>query len=96
MNEQAIGRVNLELDFQYLAINYGPMNEPVPALPIAQIRDEDIEEIKQIGKLAWENLLFNTEFIMVHFDVKEGKRIHGYPIPTQGVDQGRDRRNPAH
>lgn len=96
MNEQAVGRVNLELDFQYLAINYGPMSEPVPALPIAQIRDEDIEEIKQIGKMAWENLLFNTEFIMVHFDIKEGKRIHGYPIPTQGVDQGRDRRNLAH
>ena len=96
MNEQGVGRVNLELDFQYLAINYGPMSEPVPALPIAQIRDEDIEDIIQIGKMAWENLLFNTEFILVHFDKKEEKRIYGSPIRTQGVDQGRDRKNLAH
>lgn len=72
MNEQPVGRVNLELDFQYLAINYGPMSEPVPALPIAQIRDDDIEDIKMMGKMAWDNLLFSDEFLMVIFDKKEG------------------------
>ena len=72
MNEQPVGRVNLELDFQYMAINYGPMREPVPALPIAQIEDNDIEEIKIMGKMAWDNLLFSDEFLMVLFDKKEG------------------------
>ena len=72
MNEQPVGRVNLELDFQYLAINYGPMSEPVPALPIAQVKDNDIEDIKIMGKMAWDNLLFSNEFLMVLFDKKEG------------------------
>ena len=72
MNEQPVGRVNLELDFQYLAINYGPMREPVPALPIAQIRDDDMEEIKIVGRMAWDNLLFSDDFITVLFDKKEG------------------------
>ena len=44
MNEQLVGRISLELDFQYLAINYGPMEEPVPALPIAQVKEKDIED----------------------------------------------------
>lgn len=72
MNQQAVGRVNLELDFQYLAINYGPMREPVPALPIAQIRSHDIEDIQILGKMAWDNLLFSDEFVLVYFDKKEG------------------------
>ena len=72
MNEQPVGRVNLELDFHYLSINYGPMREPVPALPIAQIRDDDIQDIKMMGKMAWDNLLFSDEFLMVIFDKKEG------------------------
>ena len=96
MNEQGVGRVNLELHFQQLAITYGPLSESVPALPIAQIRDEHIEDIIQIGKMAWENLLFNTEFILVHFDKKEEKRIYGYPLRTVDVDQVRDRKNLAH
>lgn len=72
MNEQPVGRVNLELDFQYLAINYGPMREPVPALPIAQVKENDIRDIETMGKMAWDNLLFSDEFLMVLFDKKEG------------------------
>lgn len=96
MNEQAIGRVNLELECQHLAINYGPMSQPVPVLPIAQIRDEDLEELTQIGKMAWENLLFNTEFILVHFDKREENRVRRYPIQPQIVDQRKDRKNLLH
>lgn len=72
MNEQIIGRINLELDFQYLAINYGLMEEPVPALPIAQVREQDMDVIKLVGKMAWRNLLFSNEFIEVHFEKMEG------------------------
>ena len=73
MNEQPVGRVNLELDFQYLAINYGPMSEPVPALPIAQVRENYLPEIKLMGKMAWDNLLFSDDFIIVLFETKQGK-----------------------
>ena len=72
MDKQPVGRVSLELDFQYLSINYGPMREPVPALPIAQVKDPFIDDIKIIGKMAWENLLFSKEFVDVHFKQKEG------------------------
>ena len=74
MNAQPVGRINLELDFQYLAINYGPMDEPVPAVPIAQIKAEDLSEIETLGKLAWENLLFSDEFIAVILDKPKGDR----------------------
>jgi hypothetical protein len=71
MNEQPPGRINLELDFQYLAINYGAMTEPVPALPVAQVLKEDIPVLVRMGKQAWENLLFSDEFLLVVFDKKE-------------------------
>jgi len=48
------------------------MSEPVPALPIAQIKENDIQDIKVMGKMAWDNLLFSDEFLMVLFDKKEG------------------------
>jgi len=73
MNEQLVGRISLELDFQYLAINYGPMEEPVPALPIAQVKEKDIEDLKIVGKMAWNNLLFSHEFITVHFEKAESE-----------------------
>lgn len=72
MNEQQEGRISLELDFQYLSINYGPMAEPVPALPIAQVQEQDIDKIKSLGKMAWHNLLFSNQFIKVDFKKKKG------------------------
>ena len=73
MNEQPPGRVNLELDFQYLSINYGPMEEPVPAVPIAQIKAADLAEIETIGKLSWENLVFSYDFVEVLLEKQEGE-----------------------
>ncbi len=67
MNAQPMGRINLELDFQYLAVNYGPLTEPVPALPVAQVRDEDLARLPPIGKAVWDNLLFSNEFLTVRF-----------------------------
>ncbi|VEF46781.1 Uncharacterised protein [Bacillus freudenreichii] len=66
MDKQPIGRINIELNFQYLAINYGPMTEPVPAVPIAQIDSSDIEKLKQIGEKVWHNLLFEDRYLQVH------------------------------
>ncbi len=71
MNEQKAGRINLELDFQYLSINYSSMEEPVPALPIAQVKERFLKEIETIGKMAWDNLLFSSEFIEVNFQKSE-------------------------
>lgn len=57
MNNQPPGRLNFEPFFQYIAINYGPVSEPVPAFPIAQVVDEDIPRLLPLGKLIWENLM---------------------------------------
>lgn len=73
MNGQPVGRINLELDFQYLAINYGSMKEPVAALPIAQVKERDLEKIRIVGKMTWENLLFSDEPVLVLFDRQGGR-----------------------
>ncbi len=71
MNEQKFGRINFEPDFQYLSINYDTMEEPVPALPIAQVSEQHLQELTTIGKLAWDNLLFSNDFILVVFQKSE-------------------------
>ncbi|TMW71187.1 hypothetical protein [Alteribacter natronophilus] len=70
MNEQPIGRMNIELDFQYLAINYGPMTEPVPALPVGQILEEDIPNLMQVGEKVWNNLLYSDDYLIVHMTLE--------------------------
>jgi hypothetical protein len=73
MDRQPPGRINIELDFQYLAINYGPMTEPVPAVPIAQVDGRCLDALARIGRLAWDNLLFSEDFLTVVFEkAKEG------------------------
>lgn len=74
MSKQPNGRVNMELDFQYLSINYGEMFESVPAAAIAQIVDEDIPKLSGVGKAAWNNLLFEKDFILVEFTKVDGDR----------------------
>ena len=75
MDQQPVGRINLEVDFQYLAIQYGPSTEPVRALPIAQVDEADLDRLKQIGEKSWYNLLFSEEYIRVH--VIEAGDQHG-------------------
>lgn len=65
MSKQQIGRVNLELNFQYLSVNYGIVNEAVPALAIGQVMEEDIYTIKEVGYQMWNNLLFSNDYIEV-------------------------------
>ncbi|MDW7669828.1 MAG: hypothetical protein SCJ93_13475, partial [Bacillota bacterium] len=65
MNEQRIGRVNLELNFQYLSLNYGPNHEGVKAVAVGQVVDDDIDIIKEVGLEIWNNLLFSDEYIEV-------------------------------
>ncbi|WP_158736792.1 hypothetical protein [Alteribacillus sp. YIM 98480] len=65
MNAQPLGRINIELDFQYIAMSYGPMTEPVSALPIAQVIDEDIEKLCTVGEKVWHNLLYSENYIQV-------------------------------
>ncbi|RNB78375.1 hypothetical protein [Brevibacillus panacihumi] len=72
MDQQPVGRVNIELDFQYLAMNYGPMTEPVPAVPLAQIVDEDLDKIQVIGEKVWHNLLFDDHYLSVHVRLAGG------------------------
>jgi hypothetical protein len=48
------------------------MEEPVPAVPIAQIKAADLAEIEIIGKLSWENLVFSDDFVEVLLEKQEG------------------------
>lgn len=72
MAAQAMGRINMELDFQYLSINYGEITEAVPAVAILQVVDEDIDKLRDIGQRVWENLLNNNDYIVVSFEYLGG------------------------
>jgi len=65
MASQPIGRMNIEPKFHYLSVNYGPNHEAVPALAVAQVLEEDLETLKAVGMLVWNNLLFSTEYLRV-------------------------------
>lgn len=73
MDKQPIGRINIEFDFQYLSINYGPMTEPVPAVPLAQIIEQDIEKLKMVGKEVWNNLLHEEQYLTVNVNLIGGE-----------------------
>ena len=70
MAAQPEGRVNIELDFQYFSINYGPMTEAVPALAVAQVVEEDLPRLREIGRKVWDNLLNGQTYI--HVFIEEG------------------------
>jgi len=69
MAAQPVGRMNMEPKFHYLSVNYGPNHEAVPALAVAQVLDEDMETLKAVGLLVWNNLLFSTEYLHVVLEI---------------------------
>lgn len=65
MAVQPVGRMNIEPKFHYLSVNYGPNHEAVPALAVAQVLYEDLDILKEVGLLVWNNLLFSTDYLHV-------------------------------
>lgn len=74
MERQPIGRINIDLDFQYLSINYGEITEAVSALAIAQVVKEDIGKLRDMGEKVWNNLLFSNDYILVEFEYLGGEK----------------------
>lgn len=74
MERQPIGRINIDLDFQYLSVNYGEVTEAVPALAIAQVIEEDIDKLSVLGEKVWNNLLFSNDYILVQFEYLGGEK----------------------
>ncbi len=75
MAAQPPGRINIELDFQYLSLNYGPMTEAVPAVAIAQIVEEDLPKLSPIGQAAWDNLLHSDDYIVLTITLAQGGAV---------------------
>ena len=66
MDQQRPGRINFEPHFQYIALNYGPMTEPVPAWPVAQVIEEDLEKLPALGRAVWDGLMkARTDMLVV-------------------------------
>ena len=66
MDQQPPGRINFEPYFQYVSLNYGPMTEPVPAWPIAQVADADLGKLPQLGRDVWDGLMAaRTDLLVV-------------------------------
>lgn len=75
MSKQPVGRANIELDFQYLSINYGEITEGVPAVALLQVVEEDLYKLPIIGEKVWNNLLFGEDYIVVEFTYQGGEAV---------------------
>jgi hypothetical protein len=49
----------------HVCMYYGPVGEPWQTIPIAQVREEDVDKVKQVGKAQLESHLFTKEPITV-------------------------------
>jgi hypothetical protein len=65
LSVQPPGRVNFEPFFQYISVNYGRLSEPVPAWPIAQVVDDDLQQLPRLGDRIWQNLLHEDRTLHV-------------------------------
>jgi len=63
-DQQPIGTVNFYSFYGILSIKWGPVSEPLPAPPIAEIRSqEDLEKLKIVGREAWESINYTKRLI---------------------------------
>lgn len=65
MSKQPEGRINLELKFLYLSVNYDVQHESIPTCPIGQVEEEDMHILKEVGEKIWYNLMYSDEYIKV-------------------------------
>jgi hypothetical protein len=63
-DQQPIGTVNFYSFYGLLSIKYGPVSEPLPAPPIAEIRGQkDLEKLKIVGREAWDSIMHTKRLI---------------------------------
>ncbi len=65
MDQQPAGRVNFEPFFQYISLNYGTISESVPAFPIGQVIETDLDVLSSVGGRVLTNLLYENSYIHV-------------------------------
>jgi hypothetical protein len=65
LNEQPLGRINFEPFFQYVSLNYGPVSEAVPAWPLAQVLDSDLQKLDLLGRRIWDSFLAGANDLVV-------------------------------
>lgn len=73
LSEEPIGRVSVFITFGKVGsimAKYGEVNEPMKYPTIAQIRDRDIEKLKEAGKAEWESIYRNKQIISVIYRAK--------------------------
>lgn len=85
MNSQPVGRVNFEPFFQYISMNYGPISEAVPAWPIAQVDEDDVASLKEIGGQVLHNLLYSNDFLHVILEDPDSRET---TIPSEPQTSG--------
>lgn len=55
-----------------IGLTYGYNTEWLNTQPIAQVRDEDIETLRTVGKRVWDSMMRTKEIIEVRYSVIEG------------------------
>lgn len=57
-----------------VGIKYGPCTEPLYTLPVAQIPEKYIEDLKRAGRAVWEAVFNTKELLIVEFKKKGGQK----------------------
>lgn len=61
----------------HLGLKYGDLSEYLPAAPVGQVIDEDIETLKEVGEALWRAAYVTKEIIEAHVFVRGEEDRHG-------------------
>ncbi len=63
--EMEEGVVSFSPDINLVCIKYGPVSETMPTAPIAKVRKEDMDKLKQVGDITWNAITCTKKLLRV-------------------------------
>lgn len=81
--KQPVGRINMS-SLELLSIKYGKITEYLTSVPVAQVVEKDIPNLKKVGKLVWNCVYRTKQIITVSVSLEDQiitKEFTGFKIP---------------
>lgn len=63
--EMEEGMVSFSPDINLVCIKYGPVSETMPTAPVAKVRKEDMDKLKQVGDATWNAICYTKKLLRV-------------------------------
>jgi hypothetical protein len=73
LSEEPVGRISIFLTFGKVGsimVKYDEITEPMSYPTIAQVKEADIEKLKEAGKAEWESIYRNKQILSVIYRAK--------------------------